>query len=155
MSAHAKRLGHRPRAKGVNEPYDSELTFEQLRARMRAFAKERDWDQVRPALPHTPSLSSLSLRGRGLRGWYPVCCSPHAHWHTRCVTAMQFHSPRNIMLAMTGEVGELAELFQYVDYCHSRAITCLPVCCGSWRRPGGLLRSPLSARAVAWRARWA
>lgn len=25
----------------------------------------------------------------------------------------QYHTPRNIMLAMTGEVGELAELFQY------------------------------------------
>lgn len=25
----------------------------------------------------------------------------------------QYHTPRNIVLAMTGEVGELAELFQY------------------------------------------
>ena len=34
---------------------------------------------------------------------------------------LQFHLPRNIMLAMTGEVGELAELFQY-------AAACVPMC---------------------------
>ena len=42
----AEKLGHTARVKPVNEPYTSPLTFEELRSRMREFARERDWDQV-------------------------------------------------------------------------------------------------------------
>lgn len=54
---------------GSSTAFDEAVTLEDLRARLAAFAAERDWDQ--------------------------------------------FHQPRNLVLALVGEVGELAELFQW------------------------------------------
>ena len=34
----------------------------------------------------------------------------------------RFHTPRNILLALTGEVGELAEIFQWLDDGQAEAI---------------------------------
>ena len=34
----------------------------------------------------------------------------------------QFHTPKNLAMALTGEVGELAELFQWLTPVHSQAI---------------------------------
>lgn len=33
----------------------------------------------------------------------------------------QFHSPKNLLLALTGEVGELAEIFQWMDDAEARS----------------------------------
>lgn len=33
----------------------------------------------------------------------------------------QFHSPKNLLLALTGEVGELAEIFQWMDDTEARS----------------------------------
>lgn len=33
----------------------------------------------------------------------------------------QFHSPKNLLLALTGEVGELAEIFQWMDDVEARS----------------------------------
>ncbi|KAG1667851.1 hypothetical protein FOA52_011039 [Chlamydomonas sp. UWO 241] len=48
---------------------ESSLSLEEIKLRLRTFARERDWDQ--------------------------------------------FHTPRNLVLALVGEVGELAECFQW------------------------------------------
>ncbi|CBK21026.2 uncharacterized protein [Blastocystis hominis] len=51
--------------------FDSQVTLEELRARIQKFAEERDWDQ--------------------------------------------FHTPRNLLLAMMGEVGEVCEILQWKE----------------------------------------
>lgn len=33
--------------------------------------------------------------------------------HVLCVITLQFHTPRNLLLALTGEMGELCECFQW------------------------------------------
>ena len=52
-------------------------TLDELRARLRQFADERDWNQ--------------------------------------------FHSPKNLVMALSGEVGELTEHFQWLDTSQSEA----------------------------------
>ncbi|CAI0387292.1 unnamed protein product [Linum tenue] len=53
----------------VAEEISNSVSIELLKAKLAAFAKERDWDQ--------------------------------------------FHSPRNVLLCLVGEVGELSEIFQW------------------------------------------
>lgn len=38
----------------------------------------------------------------------------------------QFHTPKNLAMALTGEVGELVELFQWLDAGESTAIMMMP-----------------------------
>ncbi len=58
------------------------MPFSDLKARLRAFAAERDWDQ--------------------------------------------FHSPKNLSMALAAEAGELLELFQWLTGEESRAVTDSP-----------------------------
>lgn len=39
---------------------------------------------------------------------------------------LRFHSPKNLAMALTGEVGELVEIFQWMTEDESRAVGCDP-----------------------------
>lgn len=63
----------------MSDPAENSPDFETIQASLRAFAKERDWDQ--------------------------------------------FHSPKNLVMALVGEMGELVEHFQWLTQAQSRNLT--------------------------------
>ncbi|GMF37590.1 unnamed protein product [Phytophthora fragariaefolia] len=79
-------------ANGIQPPakFEETMTLESLRKRIANFADERDWNQVRIV----------------------VLCSLNPEVPT-CHVSEQFHTPRNLLLALNGEMGELCEIFQW------------------------------------------
>ncbi|RLN02355.1 hypothetical protein BBJ28_00004968 [Nothophytophthora sp. Chile5] len=78
--------------------FEETMTLESLRKRIANFAEERDWNQV----CHRVRRNALASHG------CVANCS---------VQPNQFHTPRNLLLALTGEVGELCEIFQWKGEC--------------------------------------
>ena len=76
---------------GVGAAAHDDLTIRAVRERQAAFAKARDWC------------------GAGVRR----IAARRANCNSPFTCRDQFHTPRNILTAMVGEVGELAECFQW------------------------------------------
>lgn len=90
----------------------SSLDLERVRALQEQFARERDWEQVRGAAPRSsnaPTQRRAAWVGilRPLRTRIGLSCQPVI------VLRVQYHTPRNLLLALVGEVGELSEIFQW------------------------------------------
>ncbi len=72
---------------------------------------------LKEPLPLETTLFASDVKLDDLRQAMAVFCNERG-WE-------RFHTPRNLLLAMTGEVGELAEIFQWRG-------ECAPFCAQSW-----------------------
>lgn len=100
---------------GAGRGFTDGVSLESLRAEVAQFAEERDWNQARRPLP--TSVTRCTRANSRSIPTLEVTRSPSLSLWRNVTVITQFHTPRNLLLALVGEVGEVSEIFQWRGEC--------------------------------------